>query len=115
MSGATRGARLRLTGTLVLVCGVVSACVFYWIQIRSAAPALDESAGGYARSQQHQIGLMMGTLGVVMAKWMDAFAQPGVQALLIAASAALVAGLCFRVAFLMDLPPSDDRAWPSKN
>ena len=99
----------------MLVSGIAGALVFYWIQIRSAAPLLDESAGGYARSQQHQMGQLMGTLGLVMAKWTDAFSEPGVQALLVAASAALVAGLCFRVAFLMDLPPTDDRAWPSKN
>jgi uncharacterized membrane protein len=115
VTGATRAARLRLAGRLVLVCGIAGACLFYWIRIRSAAPALDESAAGYARAQQHQMGVMMGTLGVLMAQWMDALAQPGAEALLIAASAALVAGLCFRVAFLMDLPQSDPRAWPAKN
>ena len=114
MTVPNRGARLRLIGALVLICGVVSACVLYWIQIRSAAPELDESAWGYARAQQHQMGQMMGTLGVMMAKWTDALGEPGPQAIIIATAAALVAALCFRVAFLMDLPQTDERAWPTK-
>jgi hypothetical protein len=108
-----RSTRLRVAGTLVLVGGIAGACLFYWIQSHSAAPVLDEFVPGYTRAREHQMGVMMGTLGVVMAGWMDRLADPGPQAIIIAALAALVSALCFRVAWLMDLPETNPAHWPS--
>ena len=106
-----RSTRVRIAGTLVLVCGIVGAALFYWIQVRSAPPVIDDIAAGYDKARQRQMGIMMGTLGVIMVGWIDTLADPGAQALMIAAGAALVAALCYRVAWLMDLPEPDEKPW----
>jgi len=111
-SSLNRSTRLRVAGTLVLACGIIAACVFYWIQVRNAPPALDEFAAGYEKARQRQMGIMMGTLGVMMVGWMDTLADPGAQAIVIALCAGLVAALCFHIAKLMDLPETDPRRWP---
>ena len=110
-SALNRSTRVRIAGTLVLVCGVIGAALFYWIQTRSAPQVLDEIAAGYDKARERQMGIMMGTMGVVMVGWIDTLADPGAQAIMIAAGAALVAAVCFRVAFLMDLPEPDEEPW----
>ena len=106
-----RSTRVRIAGTVVLVCGIVGAALFYWIQVRSAPPVIDDIAAGYDKARQRQMGIMMGTLGVIMVGWIDTLADPGAQAIMIAAGAALVAAVCFRVAWLMDLPEPDEEPW----
>ena len=108
-----RSKRLRIIGTLVLLCGIAGAGVFYWNATRNAPPSLDEGAAGYERAREHQMGQMMGTLGVMTTKLMETVQTPGAEAIVIARSSALVAALCFRVAKLMDLPPSHPAHWPS--
>ena len=110
-SALNRSTRVRVAGTLVLVCGVVGAALFYWIQTRSAPQILDEIAAGYDKARERQMGIMMGTMGVIMVGWIDTLADPGAQAIMIAAGAALVAAICFRVAWLMDLPEPDEEPW----
>ena len=107
-----RSKRLRVIGWLVLLCGIVGASVFYWNETRNAPPSLDDAAAGYTQAREHQMGQMMGTLGVTTTKLMDTLETPGAEAILIALSAGLVAALCFRVAKLMDLPPSHPAHWP---
>ena len=114
-STLSRSARLRYVGTTVLVCGVVGAAIFYWIQVRNAPPGMDEFAAGYEKARQRQMGIMMGSLGVMMVGWMDTLADPGAQAIVIAVCTALVAALCFHIARLMDLPVSDERHWPESS
>ena len=97
---------------LILACAIVGASIYYWLQIRSLPPELDEFAAGYTKARERQMGIMMGTLGVMMVGWMDTLGDPGAQALIIVALAAIVAAFCFRVAWLMDLPESDGRRWP---
>lgn len=99
-----------MIGTLVLVCGVAGACLFYWIEARSAGPTMDELMPGYSRTRARQVGILMGNFGVTLMEWLDALKDPGTQAILIAAAAALVALVCFRVAWLMDLPQPDEHA-----
>jgi len=108
-----RSARVRKAGWIVLVCGIAGACLFYWMQTRTSSAALDELVAGYERARERNMGIMMGTLGVQMTQWMEAFEQPGLQAVLIAAGSTLIAAICFRVAWLMDLPPTDERRWPT--
>ena len=108
-----RSRRLRIAGTLVLLCGIAGASLFYWNETRNAPPSLDDAAAGYTRSRERQMGQMMGTLGVTTTKIMETIETPGAEAILIALSAGLVTALCFRVAKLMDLPPSHPAHWPS--
>jgi hypothetical protein len=107
-----RSKRLRVIGRLVLLCGIVGAALFYWNETRNAPPSLDDAAAGYTRSRERQMGQMMGTLGVTTTKLMEMLETPGAEAALIVVSAGLVAALCFRVAKLMDLPPTHPAHWP---
>ncbi len=114
-SSLNRSARVRAAGTIILACGIVGACIFYWIQIRNAPPAMDEFAAGYTKARERQMGIMMGSLGVMMVGWMDTLADPGAQAIVIVLCSALVAALCFHIARLMDLPETDERRWPDSS
>ena len=112
-SALNRSTRVRAAGTLVLVCGIVAACVFYWIQTRHMPPVMDDDfAAGYTKARERQMGIMMGSLGVMMVGWMDTLADPGAQAIVIVLCSGLVAALCFHIAKLMDLPVTDERRWP---
>jgi Na+/H+ antiporter NhaD/arsenite permease-like protein len=97
-------ARLRIGGRIVLVCAVAVAIVFYWMQSRSAAPELDELAAGYVKARDHQLGQLMGPLGVMMNQWMDVLQRPLSEAILIAAAGAVIAWVCFRLSETADEP-----------
>ena len=97
-------ARLRLVGKIVLVCGVVAAVVFYWIQSRNASPDVDELAAGYLKARDHQLGQLMGPVGVLMTQWVDVLQRPSIEALLIVAASAVIAWVCFRLAETADEP-----------
>ncbi len=86
----------------MLAGGVVFAALFYVMQTHNAPPSIDEQATGYLRSQNHQMGVMMGTFGLLLSQWMDALGEPGPKAVILALAAALVAAICFRVAWLID-------------
>ena len=96
--------RLRIAGRLVLVCGVTAAIIFYWINTRTAAPAVDELAAGYFKARGRQIGQLMGGIGVTLTQWADVLQQPWAEALLIAGCSVLVAWVCFRLSESADEP-----------
>lgn len=83
---------------------MVAAIVFYWVQSRNAAPDVDELAAGYLKARDHQLGQLMGPLGVVMNQWMDVLQRPISEAVMIAAGCAVVAWVCFRLAETADEP-----------
>jgi hypothetical protein len=107
-----RSKRLRVIGTLALLCGMAGAGLFYGVQTRRASADLDDGAAGYERAREHQMGQMMGTMGLTMTQAMDVLETPGAEAIIIVIGAGLVAALCFRVAKLMDLPPTHPAHWP---
>lgn len=88
-----RARKLRLIGTLVMICGVVTAAIVYWLQSRAAA--LDD-ASGFTKGQEHQMKVLMGPLAVAMSGWADALMSPPGVAIMILAFAAFVAYMCFR-------------------
>jgi hypothetical protein len=98
--------RLRIAGRIVLAGGVVAAILFYWITSRNAPPELDERAAGFLKARDHQLGQLMGPLGVMMNQWMDVLQRPLSQAILIAAGGAVIAWACFRLAETADDPDS---------
>ena len=104
--------RLRVVGTVVLVCGVTGAALFYWFVARTAGPTLDELMPGYARARDRQIGIMMGNFGVTLMQWLDALKDPTTQAIMTAIVSTLVALGCFRVAWLLDQQQPDEEPAP---
>ena len=89
-----RARRLRLTGTLTLVTGIVVAALVYALSARAAA--IDDSAAGFTRAQEHQMKMLMGPLAVAMSGWADALTSPAGIAITIAAFAAFISYMCFR-------------------
>ena len=98
MQRVTTSKRLRIAGRVIIVGGIVAAIVFYWIQWRNAEPEVDELAAGYIKARDHQLGQLMGPLGVMMNQWMEVLQRPLSEAILIAAGCGLVAWVCFRLA-----------------
>ncbi len=95
--------RLRAAGLLVLLAGVVAAAAVYVVESHSAEAALnDATALGYRRSLEHGMGVMMGTFGILLTRWQEWLASPAGNAALVAAAAIVVAGGCFRVAWVRD-------------
>jgi hypothetical protein len=102
-SALKRSDRLRAAGWCVLTLGLAAAAACYWIEARTAEPVLnDTTALGYARSMRHGMGVMMGQSGVILTEWQQSLTSPVGQAVLIALCAALAAGYCFRVAWVLD-------------
>jgi hypothetical protein len=98
-----RSDRLRAIGWFVLASGLAGAAALYWVETRTANPALDDvTALGYTRSLKHGMGVMMGQFGVVLTEWQESLTSPIGQALVTAICAALVAGYFFRVAWVLD-------------
>lgn len=94
------GRRMRRAGALVLVVGLLSAGVLYWIETRNTVPGVEELIPGYSRAASRQMGIFYGHAGEVMWEWRRWMAQPANQALIVVAVSAVVALACFRVAWL---------------
>ena len=106
--------RLRITGWVVLVSGLITAALFYAITSRSADAALDDTnALGYRRSLEHGMGVMMGHFGVMLTEWQQALSSPAGEALIIVVVAALLAAYFFRVAWVLDDAEEQDPSRPS--
>jgi hypothetical protein len=96
-SGRER-ARLRRVGVIVLLVGIGTACIVYWMGTRSADLTDNPALAGYSRSQSRQMGLLYGKMGLFIDDLWDELKRPGTQAILIAATSALVASGCFYLA-----------------
>jgi len=109
-SSSKRRATLNAVGLIVLVLGIVGACVVYAIgQNHSAGQSAngdgtwqDGSLAPYdSKSFSHDVQMYNGTMGVLVMKWWDlcdALKRPESMAMLIAAGSAVVACGCFMAA-----------------
>ena len=100
-SSSKRAARLRIIGTVVLVLGLGSAGLVYWLGTRSPDVSDDLSMLGYNKAQTRQMGMLYGKMGPVIEEWFDDLKQPGTQAEIIVAVSILVAAGCFYFARLL--------------
>jgi hypothetical protein len=94
------GDRARRIGIWVLVVGVVSAALVYFLRTWYATPSPEDLIPNYREAYARQMGLLYGHSGVVMWEGLDALAQPGTQAVIILVITAAVAFICFRVAWV---------------
>jgi hypothetical protein len=95
-------ARLRMIGVVVLLLGISSACIVYWIGTRSADLADDPLLAGYSKAESRQIEILIGKMGLLMVNFMDALKRPETQAFIIAGISTLIAFGCFYFARLLD-------------
>ena len=79
-SSSKRAARLRVIGIIVLLLGLGSAGVVYWLGTRSPDVMDDLSMVGYNKAQMRQMGMLYGKMGPVIEEWFDDLKQPGTQA-----------------------------------
>lgn len=99
--------RLKLIGWLILLLGVISAGIVYWLGTREADLNDQPSMQGFNRAQQRQMGQLYGKSGLLIDEWTDDLKQPGTQAVLIAGFSVVVFAGCFYFARLLDY---DDEA-----
>ena len=100
-----------MTGSIVLALGILGACLFYWNQVHGpAAENLAAMLDGYDRASRHEMGVQMGTMGLIMLGWQETLAQPITKALIIVAIAGLFAAYFFRVAWVLDDDERDAQA-----
>jgi hypothetical protein len=101
-SSSRQCARLRSIGVIVLLLGIGSACIVYWVGIRSADLSDDPSMARDNIAASRQMGILYGKMGLLIDDWSDELKRPGTQAIIIAAAATLVALGCFYFARLLD-------------
>jgi flagellar basal body-associated protein FliL len=101
-SSSRESARLRIIGVIMLVLGLGSAGVVYWLGTRSPDVMDDLSMVGYNKTQTRQMGMLYGKMGPVIEEWFDDLKQPGTQAEIIVAISILIAAGCFYFARLLD-------------
>jgi hypothetical protein len=102
-----RRATLNAVGVIVLLLGIVGACIVYAIgQNRSVGQGTNVDGGWQdgslapvdSKSFSHDVQMYNGTAGVLVMKWWnlcDALKRPGSMAIMIAAGSAVVAFGCF--------------------
>jgi hypothetical protein len=98
---ARRSARLRLTGVIVLLAGILGAGMVYWQGSRSPDVSDDLSMAGFNRAQRRQMGQLYGKMGTVIEDWSEDLKRPGTQASLILGFTFVIAGGCFYFARLL--------------
>ena len=100
-SSSRRRVRLRIIGIVVLVLGLGSAVLVYWLGTRSPDVSDDLSMLGYNKAQTRQMGMLYGKMGPVIEEWFDDLKQPGTQAEIIVVVSILAGAGCFYFARLL--------------
>jgi hypothetical protein len=91
-----------MIAVIVLLLGIVSAGMVYWIGTRSADLSDDLSMVGYNKPEERQMEILYGKQGELIEDWSNDLKQPGTQAIIIAAVAAIIVSGCFYFARLLD-------------
>ena len=82
--------RLRIIGTLVLVLGLASAGLVYWLGTRAPDVMDDPAMLRYNNAQSRQMGVLYGKMGLVIEDLIDDLKRPGTQAALITLASILI-------------------------
>jgi hypothetical protein len=97
-----RARQFRIIGAIVLVAGIISAGIIYWLGTRALDLSGDISMIVYNKPQERQMTMLYGKSGEIIEGWSNDLKQPGTQAIIIIVAAALIAGGCFYFARLHD-------------
>jgi hypothetical protein len=102
----------KLAVVILLLGGLVAGLVF-WRGQPAAALADDPAMLGYDRASHRQMGMFFGKSGYVIDDLLDQLKKPDTQALLIFATAVLLAGGCLFFSRQPEIPPDPDFFEPS--
>jgi hypothetical protein len=103
VSSARRRARwLRIIAIVALVLGIFGADLVYWLGTRTVDEANPLPLAGEDKVETRRAEMLFGRQTVWLDEWGRDLKQPGAQAVIIFATAALVAGGCFYFARLLD-------------
>jgi hypothetical protein len=97
-----RGRRYRIAAGIILVLGVLSAGLVYWLGSRAPDYSDDPSMLGFNRAADRQMGYLYGKQGQLIEDLTDSLKRPGTQAVLIVIAAAMVAAGCFHFARMLE-------------
>ena len=95
-----RSARLRWTGSIVLLAGLAWAWIIYWN--RPPDRSDDLSMVGYDRATRRQMGQLYGKMGMLIQDWSNELKKPATQAALIGGVSVAIAAALFYLARLSD-------------
>lgn len=94
--------RYRAVGRAILAAGFACALLTYWIETRRAEPSIDDLIPGAAAADERQMDMMYGHTTAMLMEWLADLNLPAGHAVLIVVGSAVVAGVCFRLAWLED-------------
>jgi flagellar basal body-associated protein FliL len=97
-----RARRLRIIGVAILLLGIASAGIVYWLGTRAADLSDDASMAGFNRPEERQMEMLYGKSGELIEDWSNDLKQPGTQTFIIAAVSIIIASGCFYFARLSD-------------
>jgi flagellar basal body-associated protein FliL len=106
-SSSKRSRRLKTIGVIVLVLGLGSAGLVYWLGTRSPDVMDDLSMLGFNKAQSRQMGILYGKMGLFTEDLLNDLKRPGTQATIITAVSILIAAGCF---YFSRMPDNDDEA-----
>jgi hypothetical protein len=87
---------------LVLLVGIGSAGLIYWIGTRSPDVMNDPSMVGFNNARRRQMGNLYGKMGLELDQFFDDLKQPGTQAEILIGISILAAAGCFYFARLTE-------------
>ena len=94
--------RYRITGVILLLLGISGAGLVYGLGSRSPDFSDDPAMMRFNRAEQRQMGILYGKQGQMIEDLTDSLKQPGTQAFLIVAAAAVIAAGCFYFARILE-------------
>jgi uncharacterized protein YpmB len=99
-----RAKKLKIIGVVILILGIASAGILYWLETRAPDLSDDPAMLGFDRSQTRQMEMLYGKEGQLIEDWSNDLKQPGTQAVIIIIFSAIIASGFFYFARL----PGDD-------
>lgn len=97
-----RARRFRTAAGVVLALGIIIAGAVYWLSPRPSDDSNDPAMLGYNRATDRQMAVLYGKQGQLIEELENTLKEPGPQAILIVIAAAIVAGVCFFAARVLE-------------
>ena len=107
-STTNRRGRLRIAGVVVLLLGLGCAGVVYWTGAAPEDLSADPATARAYKTEERNIEINFGKMGVMMNNWMEDLKDPATQAVIIAAASMLVAWRLFLLRPIAGAAATDD-------